>query len=93
MRSLYTEGAAPARQSPELESGKGGTAGTTPPVYGPPVTCRRQNLTASPNRPEGASRASMKKTLSFSFMSDRVNQRRLSAGLLGAAERQIQSSP
>ncbi len=32
-------------------------------------------LTASPNRLEGASGASIKKTLSFSFISDRVNHR------------------
>ncbi len=35
--------------------------------------------TASPNSPEGASRPSIRKTLSFSFMSDRVNHKCLSA--------------
>ncbi len=36
-------------------------------------------LTASPNRPEGTIGPSMRKTLSFSFISDRVNHKCLSA--------------
>ncbi len=40
--------------------------------------------TASPNSPEGASGASIRKTLSFSFMSDRVNHKCLSAATSAA---------
>ncbi len=44
-------------------------------------------LMASPNRPEGASGASMRKTLSFSFLSDRVNHKCLSTATRAAMDR------
>ncbi len=43
--------------------------------------------TASPNRPEGASGASIRKTLSFSFISDMVNHKCLSAATNAAMDR------
>ncbi len=87
MRSWYAEESAPTQQPPEFESGKGRNCWKAATCWRASLYLSTTALTASPNRPEGASGASMRQTRSLSLIFERVSHKCLSTPTIAATKR------